>query len=85
MVLNTITKTLFSSDSKYPKEFQNIIAHFTSDYNLKNKEEELIWKAYLVGEKAHEGQTRVSGEKYFDHCIEVCKQLIDWKHEMQNN
>ena len=39
MVLDTITKNLFSSDSKYPKEFQKIITHFTSDYNLKDKEE----------------------------------------------
>ena len=43
MVLNTITKTLFSSDSKYPKEFQKIITHFTSDYNLKDKEEEKMY------------------------------------------
>ena len=56
MVLNTITKNLFPLTSKYPKEFKKIISHFTSDYNLHPKDEELIWKAYLIGEKAHEGR-----------------------------
>ncbi|MBQ7128573.1 MAG: bifunctional (p)ppGpp synthetase/guanosine-3',5'-bis(diphosphate) 3'-pyrophosphohydrolase, partial [Clostridia bacterium] len=33
----------------------------------KDYDTELIKKAYLFGEKAHEGQFRKSGEKYFNH------------------
>ncbi len=32
---------------------------------------ELILKAYKVAEKAHEGQTRASGEPYVTHCLAV--------------
>ena len=35
-------------------------------------------KAFDLGDEAHKNQKRSSGEKYFDHCIEVCLQLIDW-------
>ena len=62
-----------------PKEIKDLDK---SIRNLKDKEEELIWKAYLIGKKAHEGQKRVSGEQYFDHCIAVCNQLILWNMDI---
>lgn len=38
---------------------------------------ELIARAYAFGAEAHEGQKRVSGEAYMEHCIEVAKILAD--------
>lgn len=41
-----------------------------------NKEEkQLLEKAYLVAQKAHETQTRSSGEPYFNHVFETAKNL----------
>ena len=39
------------------------------------KDEELIRRAYAFSEKAHEGQKRYSGEPYFNHVLEVTKNL----------
>jgi len=38
---------------------------------------DLIAHAYWYGERAHEGQKRVSGEAYMEHCVEVAKILAD--------
>ena len=38
---------------------------------------ELLTRAYRFSERAHEGQTRSSGEPYVTHCIEVAKILAD--------
>ncbi|GJG88388.1 (p)ppGpp synthetase [Gemmatimonadetes bacterium T265] len=38
---------------------------------------ELLSRAYRFSERAHEGQTRSSGEPYVTHCIEVAKILAD--------
>jgi len=38
---------------------------------------ELLARAYRFSERAHEGQTRSSGEPYVTHCIEVAKILAD--------
>lgn len=38
---------------------------------------ELIQRAYRVGEKAHQGQTRASGEPYFLHCVAVATILAE--------
>src|SRR5688572_19542456 len=38
---------------------------------------ELLVKAYRYSERAHEGQTRSSGEAYVSHCVEVAKILAD--------
>jgi GTP pyrophosphokinase len=52
-------------------DFQPHIRHFTAI------DQESIQKAYMVGEKAHEGQKRRSGEPYFTHPIAVARILID--------
>jgi len=38
---------------------------------------ELMRKAFEVGERAHSGQERESGEPYFYHCIEVARYVMD--------
>jgi GTP pyrophosphokinase len=38
---------------------------------------ELLTRAYRFSEKAHEGQKRLSGDKYVSHCVEVAKILVD--------
>jgi GTP pyrophosphokinase len=38
---------------------------------------ELLVRAYRYSERAHEGQTRSSGDPYVSHCVEVAKILAD--------
>ncbi|AHG91100.1 RelA/SpoT family protein [Gemmatirosa kalamazoonensis] len=38
---------------------------------------ELLVRAYRFSERAHEGQTRSSGDPYVTHCVEVAKTLAD--------
>ncbi len=37
----------------------------------------LVERAYRVAEKAHEGQTRASGDSYIQHCLAVASILVD--------
>ena len=85
MVLDTITNNLRSLSSKYPTEFNKIIDCFSSDYKLNESNIKILWKAYNVGHNAHKGQKRSSGGQYFDHCIEVSKQLINWNMDIRSN
>ena len=38
---------------------------------------DLLARAYRFSESAHEGQKRLSGDKYVSHCVEVAKILVD--------
>lgn len=38
---------------------------------------ELLVRAFRFSERAHEGQKRLSGDKYVSHCVEVAKILVD--------
>ena len=38
---------------------------------------ELLGRAYRFSERAHEGQKRLSGDRYVSHCVEVAKILVD--------
>ncbi len=38
---------------------------------------DLLARAYRFSEKAHQGQKRLSGDKYVSHCVEVAKILVD--------
>ncbi len=51
-------------------DFQAQISHFTDG------EQKRIQKAYEIGEKAHTGQIRKSGEPYFTHPIAVALKLL---------
>ncbi len=78
MVLETLKKYIPNYNSKYPRKFQIILEAFSEEYQLNDKDIQLLWSGYQFGEKAHLGQKRKSGVPYFDHCIEVCIQLISW-------
>jgi len=45
------------------------------DGKINKKDEELIKKAYLFSEKAHQGQKRANGDPYFLHVFETAKTL----------
>ena len=42
-------------------------------------ESPLVGKAYDFAKRSHEGQKRVSGEPYFNHCVATGQNLLDWK------
>ncbi len=78
MVVNTIKQILPNFSGSYPKEFNNILNRFPPEYKFEKDDIENLFRAYEFGKKAHHGQKRSSGQKYFNHCIEVSLQLIDW-------
>ncbi len=45
--------------------------------NYSPADRELVLRAYHVAERAHEGQKRVSGEAYIQHCLAVAEILAD--------
>jgi GTP pyrophosphokinase len=55
----------------------NLIHALPENYSPLDKE--MIQRAYHYAEKAHEGQTRVSGEPYIIHCVAVATILADLK------
>ena len=67
---NPLTRLAPQLFGEYPKSFLKLynkisIPHDTDKDNLK----ELLWRAYEFGNRYHEGQKRLSGEPYFNHCI----------------
>ncbi len=44
---------------------------------------ELVKRAYLFAQQAHEGQKRISGEPYFTHCVATARILIDLRMDAQ--
>ena len=82
MDINTILKMLPSIQGSNSNKFKKIVNRFSPEYNLEKKDITLLQEAFNLGEEAHKHQTRVSGEKYFDHCVEVCLQLIDWNMDI---
>jgi len=82
MVVNTFKKVLSSLYDSTPTKFNKIINEFPESYNLKEDDIKFLFKAYNFGDKAHKGQKRVSGGNYFNHCIEVCIQLINWNMDI---
>lgn len=45
--------------------------------NYSDVDRELILRAYRIADKAHEGQKRLSGEPYIEHCISVATILAE--------
>ena len=82
MVLDNLKKLFPNYRSKYPKGFQSILEAFSEQYVLNQDDIDLLWSAYQFGANAHEGQKRKSGAPYFEHCVEVCIQLISWHMDM---
>ena len=77
MVINTI-KNILPKGKGFPKPFQEIIDLLSSKTIITDDNIDKLWEAYQLGQKAHEGQLRRSGEPYFNHCIEVGKILSIW-------
>ncbi len=50
---------------------------------LEPKDRELITHAYVFAQKNHEGQTRKEGVPYFNHCVEVAKNLAQFGLDTQ--
>ena len=50
-----------------------------------DKDKELIKKAYNFSEKAHAGQTRKSGEPYFNHLFQTVKILAELKMDASSH
>ncbi len=82
MIIDSLKNILPFTNSKVDSDFKKIIKKFPEKYILKEDDLSLLFKSYNIGLTAHEGQKRKSGEKYFVHCIEVCKQLIDWNMDL---
>jgi GTP pyrophosphokinase len=66
-----------NTDAKV-KEITDLVAS-----GVDEKDTELIKKAYLFAERAHEGQKRLSGEPYFTHPVETAKILAGLGMDMQ--
>ena len=82
MVLDNLRNFFPNYRSKYPIGFQSILEAFSEEYSLNQDDIDLLWSAYQFGEEAHKGQKRKSGAPYFEHCIQVCIQLISWHMDM---
>ena len=82
MIIDSLKNILPFTNSKIDSDFKKILKKFPEKYILKDDDIALLFKSYNIGLIAHEGQKRKSGENYFTHCIEVCKQLIDWNMDL---
>lgn len=65
----------------YPKDLQALLDTMPDD--LTPNDSLLIERAYHKAEKAHERQTRKSGEPYFTHCVAVAGILADMKMDAE--
>ncbi len=76
---NPISRLAPQLFGEYPRSFIKLYKKIsipldTDENNLKK----ILWKAYEFGYRYHEGQKRLSGEPYFNHCIEVANTLASW-------
>ena len=55
--------------------YEEIIQSIEKSYP--EAEREVLKKAFLFAQKAHEGQKRASGEEYFTHPVAVAQILVD--------
>ena len=76
---NPLTRLAPQLFGEYPKSFLSLYDQIYKipDTDKKSLKENL-WKAYEFGNRYHEGQKRLSGEPYFNHCVEVAKTLAIW-------
>ena len=82
MIIKTLKTILPSYNGKYHSDFQKLIKAFPEDYSINNNDIDILFKAFQMGLDAHKDQKRKSGEKYFNHCIEVAIQLIKWNMDL---
>ena len=76
---NPLTRLAPQLFGEYPKSFLSLYDQIYKipDTDKKSLKENL-WKAYEFGNRYHDGQKRLSGEPYFNHCVEVAKTLAIW-------
>ena len=65
---------------EYPKKFLNLFENISlSNGSSQDEIRDLLWQAYEFAITHHEGQKRLSGEPYFNHCLAVANMLAQWK------
>ena len=76
---NPLTRLAPQLFGEYPKSFLSL---YDQIYKIPDTDKKILkenlWKAYEFGNRYHEGQKRLSGEPYFNHCVEVAKTLAIW-------
>ena len=82
MLIKTLKTILPSYNGKDHSDFQKLVKAFPEDYLINNTDIDTLFKAFQMGLDAHKDQKRKSGEKYFNHCIEVASQLIKWNMDL---
>ena len=55
------------------------------DTYLEPRQVDEVYRAYLLGARAHEGQSRVSGEPYISHPVAVAKILSEMRMELTSS
>ena len=64
----------------YPRAFLKLFDEVTAPPDFdKEAFKATLWRAFEFGSNYHEGQKRLSGEPYFNHCIQVATTLATWK------
>jgi len=85
MVVDTLKQILPGSvpsgrRGRRPARFRTIIGNMNLEGDHNREEiEEFLWRAYQMAEKVHAGQTRKSGEPYFEHCYQTALLLSEWR------
>ena len=54
---------------------EEIVSSLPNNRALTEEELEILVKAFDFSKKFHEGQTRNSGEPYFNHCVQTAKNI----------
>ncbi len=69
------------SDQQPTSEYRTQIAELCEDLAeyLDPDQVETVYRAYLLGARAHEGQSRVSGEPYISHPVSVARILTEMR------
>ena len=80
MISNPLSKLAPQLFGEYPRPFLDLVEKIQLAPNQNYEEiKSQVWIAYEFGNRHHDGQKRLSGEPYFNHCIEVAKTLATWK------
>lgn len=58
--------------------FENLLKAIEHRRKLPDSEIDLLQKAFLTAQKAHEPQKRSSGEPYFNHVFQTASKLAEW-------
>ena len=76
---NPISRLAPQLFGEYPRSFIKLYKKISIPLDTdENKLKKILWRAYEFGFRYHEGQKRLSGEPYFNHCIEVANTLASW-------